>query len=895
MASLMSAPLMSAPLLVSITSTGNGSYIVIFDVSGSTIVNKKDGLFVINIMANTLFTRLLSMGVKFFNCIFFGSKNPNKMPEGYIIDEGIFTTDNVKSFTEIAQSHADRYNLTCPNFAIDNIPTTWLKVKRETDFKEVLIVGDGELFAGPDSVQLVRRNFTTSIKSFLDKNPLVRISFLAVDVMHTFGAENMAGMDMYDALREAKLTDRVSNFTMYSSLTDSRELINNKCVPAGYIGYRSQMFIASRENDFFGVIGQEIIDCHTIKVYDIVRFASASVASIIRSNGVSPVITENIIMSYANLFKNFTSDGVDDIICEDLISSFSRSVNNILRNQADLSTSFYTDRKKFFEEANAIMASSVKNAIGFTSEKGISFPLSDNKIYHVSMCEVTSPLSPTMPYACFKDTNGTTTPIIPDIRRVGKMTNQCMRQSVRAYMASMFGFSVPSEHAKFAPLVFMVMAYFSEIPIETKRNYIETGICMLQKTLTGIDITEIDNLRKGNTHSVRTWTNDLQEVINKLTGTHVPALAVWYVMCRIIDEHVGDNILSKNQYTHVNKVVIDPNHWQSLVSSFPKLTQVEVPCNYYEFICPITHDDTSAGGYYIKPHDWNGNSSSGRRCNTNMVISAEQFLMDIMVKDNHFSCVVCRARLHKNNMEFIKKSEHTIILPTKQLSIQITAVPENANFKCGVIVLYGPVGAGKTTITKKIREALAGKGRIYVANTDAHCVDLIKKGANPKSVTGQACKIVTAELSAFVRLPGDKFVIVDTCGERHKDGNIFNVNMPTDIWKYVKFPVNVNPATISRAMLNNYFGWCLSHVITRTESGMGEYWLNPESAGFDICMKVLIDKANGLYPGKCQLPKYSNKAQAIEAIAPMVAEYDAYLEKTYNQSAEIDKCIAQFM
>ena len=70
MASLMSAPLMSAPLLVSITSTGNGSYIVIFDVSGSTIANKKDGLFVINIMANTLLFFIITI-VKFIMLLYY--------------------------------------------------------------------------------------------------------------------------------------------------------------------------------------------------------------------------------------------------------------------------------------------------------------------------------------------------------------------------------------------------------------------------------------------------------------------------------------------------------------------------------------------------------------------------------------------------------------------------------------------------------------------------------------------------------------------------------------------------------------------------------------------------------------------------------------------------------
>jgi hypothetical protein len=79
MASFMSASLTETPLLVSITNTGKGRYIILFDVSGSVIGNIKDGMFVIEIMTKTLFTRIKEIGATYFKTIFFGSKNPNKM------------------------------------------------------------------------------------------------------------------------------------------------------------------------------------------------------------------------------------------------------------------------------------------------------------------------------------------------------------------------------------------------------------------------------------------------------------------------------------------------------------------------------------------------------------------------------------------------------------------------------------------------------------------------------------------------------------------------------------------------------------------------------------------------------------------------------------------------
>jgi len=879
------ASFMSTPLLVSVTNVGKGRYIILFDVSGSVLGNKKDGKLVIEIMTETLFTRLKEMGITYFKCIFFGSKNPNKMKDGYIIDEGIFTIDNEESFLETAKSHADRFNLTCPHFAIDNIPRQWVTSK-PNEYIELMYVGDGELYDGNQSnKKTVLSDFSSSIMRFLDINPLVRVSIHTVDVVHSLStsSEHIAGMDVYDSLRAANLTSRISNFTLFTSLTNKDELFSNKIVPTGYIGYKNQMFLSSRESEFFGFIMNEIEQCHDSKIYDIVRYASASVANIIKANGCSVNIAKNMIDSYSNLFKFYVNDGEDDIICEDLTRMFSRSTENNLKNQAELSTSFYTDRKKFFEEATAIMAINVKDAIGSISEKGISFPLLDNSIYKVSMCEVTSALNEKMPYSCYKDSNGTTTPIIPIERRKGKMTNQCMRQTVRSYVSKLYGYSIQSEQAKFVPLVCMVMVYFSDVSLETKNTYIDMGICMLEKTLTGINITEIDHLKKGNTHSVKSWINDLSDVIRTVTKTNVEPLAVWYVMCKILDERFGDDTLSRNQYTHVAKVVLDPTHWRTICNLFPKLTENVIETSYYEFICPITHDDTSAGGYYVAPHPWN-NRTDGRMCNVNTVISKDPDIMSAFVVNDCFSCTVCRARLNKSLLHYIERPTTRVTLPVPSKDI------------CAVIVIKGPIGSGKTTLTKALIRKLTEFGAVYSANTDRHCARLVKNGGNPKNVTREAIQIVTSELTSFISNRGNKFIIMDTCGERHKDGILFSVNVPTDTWTYYTFYSNINPTGLSPTNFNNYFAWCMLHVLERKKDGMGDdYWLNPESAGVDVCTKVMMDKSNALFPGKYKLPKFSTIEQAREILIPMSSEYDKYLNTNYNMDTEIQKCIDTIM
>ena len=877
----MDSQIITEPLFSPIQNTGKQNIILLFDVSGSVINNSKNGKKVIEIMVTTIFQRLHTMGIKYFKCIFFGSKNPNKMINGYIIDETIFTVSNPESFLEVATTHTDLHNLTCPHFAIDTIPKEWLVAKLANTSVKIIMVGDGELYDGNQNKSIVKKNTSMSLYLLLNQNPFVQFSIHTVDVVHTFGSENMAGMDVYDILKDNSLTNRISDFVLYTGLEEGRELFSNKIVPPGFIGFRNQMFTIARENEFFAYISNEITKRHDETIYDTVRHTSNAISAIIKSRGLSTNMFNVFLYSYANLFKLFEPEPDVDIICEDLISSFIKSVKSNLSNQSELSTSFMTDRKKFFEEANVFLAKSVKEAIGTTSSLGFTFPIG-NTIYAVNMSSVITPLCRGMQYACYSDKNGTSTPVLPETRRNGKMTNQCIRQYVRMCMQVMHGFTAQHEQAKFAPLVYMVMIYFSDIPVSVKTMYIELSICMLEKTLPGINITELDHLRKGNIFSYPNWVNDLQEVVHLLTKTAVPAKAVWYVICNILNEHLKDTILSQNQYIHVKQDVPTPNRWMDLCCTFPKLNYEIMKTDDREYICPFTHENTSSGGYSIKEHPWNKTTSTSM-CSPKTVIADNPELLGMLIVNDQFNCPVCRARLNRDCLTYVQQNEVFTCLPVK---------PKDT---CGVIILKGPVGCGKTTMTKKIVDILSVRGKVHVVSNDAKTVKLIKSGVHPKAAGGQASKLVASDLSNFIIQSGNKFVIVDICNEKHTDGTVFGISMPTTIWAYSTMYVNINPDTTPTPMFNNYFAWCLLHVLTRTKNGMGDdYWLNPESTSFHLCKKVLIDKANTLFPGKCHLPPMNTTEEALEKLTPMSLIYDEYLTN-YNQSEEIEKCLAKFI
>jgi hypothetical protein len=903
------ASLVAEPLFVEITNMGKQVIIVLFDVSGSVLSKFKFTSYtVIDIMVMTLFRKLRSKDIKIFKTIFFGSKNDVKMPKGYIADETIFIVSQEEEFSRIAKSHADRYNLTCPHIAIQNIPSNWLTTKLSNTTIELYIVGDGELFDGNTNKYNVKREFSCVIKMFLNNNPMVRIGFHAIDVNNTTVSENTAGVDMYESLKDAKLTSRVSTFHVFNSHepSDEIELVTNSIVPNGYIGYDKKMFPVTRESEFFNYLSLQIQNCKDETIYSIVRHSSVAVGNIIKSKGLSINLANMLMFGYSHLFKQFKCDDPTiDIVSEDLIQSFNKSVHNTIHNQTDFSTTFCTDRKKFFEEANNLLCKNVKDAIGNNSLHGYTFIL-ENKIFKLFMSEVTAPLTPTLPYACFKDSKGTIAPILPETRRTGKMTDQCMRQYVRTAMNKMYGFSVQSEQAKFAPLVTMVMVYMSDLPSELKKTFIDTSVCMLQKTLTGINVTELDHFRKGNVHSSKNWVSDLQEVIEVITNTKIPALAIWFAICNILDETLGDTILSKNQYIYVKSVVTNPSLWKSYIESLPKVEFIVIESENLEFVCSFTHENTSSGGYAIAPHKWN-NSDSTHICSINTVMTPDEEFMYLLIQSDHFNCPMCRARLHKNTLRFVQKSDCGIHLPINRVApmpvvstsfiltppiSQVIPTPVSSDSeKNSVIVLKGPVGCGKTTLTKKIVSMLSSKGHIHVVSNDVQCVKLIRQGENPKTVASMASKIVSQELRNFIGLKGNKIVIVDICNEKHKDGTVFGVPLSVDKWKYTHMYVNVNPTTISPKMLVNYFAWCLVHVLSRTEQGMGDdYWLNPESAGFDICKKVLVDKSNALFQGKCKMPPFT-KDNAMEVIGPMAKLYEDYLKTNYNQDEEIKACL----
>jgi hypothetical protein len=58
---------------------------------------------------------------------------------------------------------------------------------------------------------------------------------------------------------------------------------------------------------------------------------------------------------------------------------------------------------------------------------------------------------------------------------------------------------------------------------------------------------------------------------------------------------------------------------------------------------------------------------------------------------------------------------------------------------------------------------------------------------------------------------------------------------------------------------------------------MGDYWINPQSTGFDICKKVFIEKSNALFPGKCKLTLTTLEETKLY-LTPMALHYEEYMK-----------------
>jgi hypothetical protein len=813
-------------LFQNIVVDGRAQAMVFFDVSGSTITNVFKGKHVIYAMASSMFVELKSYNVSGFKVVFYGSPN-GSMTDGYIIDYSTYMTASpVEMFVEEAIAHATRYNLTCPHYAINGLLQEYKKSKLIMDWmnpkddvrRMVFFVGDGELFDGESNKTTVKNAFKRSLDTFMSTFPHHHFVILTVDVSttHSVGAETViVGSDMYNACGNTK---RITRFkTVTPLLPEGDVLFENAAVPITHIKFGNEMFLRSREPEFYEWVKTRSPEEHSA----IIRHLCAALADYIEKEGMNDMMMDCFINSYKRLLPS------------ELAEILQMQTQRVMSGTAALASEFRKSLSEKFASADESLVKDAQIAMGALPSTLYMTTVDRSTIYIARKRNVCHPYTKYAKGAI--QVNGNMHPVIPMNRKKDDMNDQCLRQFLRGTM-SKYGYEPRDEKTKWAVLCEMIcVIYTPGVTEDMKTLWRKIGETMLQKKVAGKDITELEYFRQGNTLS-----SSLKAGLNTVaTMFGLTSDSAWSGICKQMGILHGDDILWMNQKC------IEFKEWSKL----PPIKIIELE-EELEWRCPITFASTISGGWTYPEHTWRGVP-----CEARFVVSNEG--VDGMTVNGQVKCLICRTPVPREGMTFrIKADVPEASAP--EASVPETTVglptPPNESNRCRAIQMVGVPGSGKSYYVKQLMELhRRSDWNLHVISVDEECLLLKQSGVGSRDLIGMAIGNVTSRVGRIKTMPGNHLLVVDTCGD-FKDGKVFGHTME----KIVRLECNTCEDW------DAYFGGTLYEVLTRDVS-----FMNVRNTGFQKCMDIHKKKSNALWGGRYKLkPPYTSVESAREYLRP---------------------------
>jgi len=232
----------------------------------------------------------------------------------------------------------------------------------------------------------------------------------------------------------------------------------------------------------------------------------------------------------------------------------------------------------------------------------------------------------------------------------------------------------------------------------------------------------------------------------------------------------------------------------------------------------------------------------------------------------------------------IRSRSLNIIGSTLPLAASASAV---SNGKLVCVNMIGCTGAGKSTTASMIKAKIQANGGVcHIVSSDYY---------DKKNIKGsEKDRRIREDIGKFESIHNNfKVLVIDLCNDKGPQKKIFGC----DLSKYQTFDFYPN---LDKSNFGDYECWCLLNVISRQiHTDTTSYWLNPVSAGLNVCIKVHNMKASGIkriskISQSCKNFSESlsreNLLLQIEDSAKRYAEYLA----TKSLDTEIDSLIHSF-
>jgi hypothetical protein len=701
-----------------------------------------------------------------------------KFPGGVLPMMSVIDGDKLDQPFTYVQTLITRGCGTEPQYAFKAIPKSWVST---TGMTHIIYVTDGQLGNGAADAARVKPLVAAAIKEALAMGRIVLhvITVEAVDrdFKDLETQAIAAGGDFYDTIVKHNLTGSVSKFVSYTPNNDNGFVHMERAVPTpGFIPYGSRRFNELRVLEFLEYIRSEINTAATNQD-ELMRIIQNLGATLIALNRDKPISMVNERMEHwASLFDGTVLD-----------PAFVRFVlvNAVKTEEAGSAPVFAAYRKslrEMYANATDMMKEDIPRAIGMGGVF-ITYPVLDTatgadvivmghrpmidkpiQMYPNGACEINSIRLPVLPFL---------TPLTH-----GEIGEQCLRQWIRVICSRLYGVSVMDDSIIYQVLGTVLQVVLSPLDETIKNAFRRIGFAMLNKKRLNSQTTEIERLVAGeapipNDGRIETLWRYLDAVKARL-GLEMRRMTLWYAMCLAL----GDLNLVSRQRVHCEQDIatdgftgLDPTRLR-----VKEVVYFKIPIeSMYYYTCSVTLDDlANSGGYRILPH--------GRGCEP-MTLISQAGLDQMLDKPQYTMCPVCYTSLTRASFEKVGPKPTIEItafngstnnpFSSSSSSLPSSPVPEKKKEgkakKIGVwVVMKGTVGSGKSTFTTAIENATRERGGIcIVASPDRYC----KTGIPMSQALGMVARDLRRLDTIYDDTPGPLVVVIDTCGERHKDGN----------------------------------------------------------------------------------------------------------------------------
>ncbi len=869
--------------------------ILLIDASGSVRSPYRGSTTIIDEMESIV----KNIKAEQFRIIFWNSdkvseENNKNFPRGLLQIMHVVDKSVIKQPFFFAKSKIVDSSLTFPHLGFQAIPKEWIDDKEPT---HVYFITDGQMGYGscPSSeLQSLKTSLKLEIEKLFQKHNNIHLHIVTVE------AKNMdfnqletlnvaAGGDVFNVIQSNQLTKYITEFISYTpNNSQGYHHINTVIPPPGYVPFQKSYFSETKTNEFIRYLHDLIKK--TPGEDDLLKIIQclSSTLKVLTKDKPQKVV-ESIVQTFCDLFKGTVIDPT--------MAQFILADTILLESQgkAIVFSAYRSKLRDLYKQAQSLLQQNTKNVLGLTGDF-ITFPIDDKIVYgHNSLVTETLKIGgSSYPNSSVK-INNLVVPALPIIttEECSLINEQCIRQFVRGIISRQYQVDQMGDIVIYIVLGLVLKVVLSDVDEKYTNAYRRLGHIMLRKKRLNTDITELQRLETGelpipNSGKIETFYGFMDNVA-RLLNIRCKPMTLWYAMCLALNNpslitkqliHCSESI--SEEYQDIENV----NLLIKLKESIKPITVHELSLTDYKCIITLT-DCSNEGGYMFKPHISLTNST----CAPVYVVSQHGY--EMMMGQQNVLCPICYQSLNVNDFKAVgpKVGQDDIIfadsvrspfsqgekkpqIPSQKHNLTMS----NSSSKKILVLMKGTVGAGKSTFSRELQNAVEKiGGYCFNEGTDKYCCQ--------GYTTPEACKMVTAELKKLETIENPLVVvIIDTCGDRNNSDVIFDIDFRG--WKKIAVLANYN-----KDRQKQYLSWSLRNVLNRSlHSGTSNYYLNPVSAGVNVCVDVHHKKAIAIFGKKTQKVSYGNTRESVlKDITTAADEYAQFLEQSMPIDKEIEK------